>query len=57
MEYTQREIAIFLAGMKHARTQAILSGKGVTASNAITFEIQKLNLQAGVASHKGRIHG
>lgn len=55
MTYTKREIEIFIEGMKHARKLAIGTGKGHTASQAITSEIQHQNMRLSVAVHKGKI--
>lgn len=53
--YTEHEINIFLEGMKFARKLAARTGKGITASNAITVKMQEMNMQREVARMKGRL--
>lgn len=51
--FSEREVEIFLAGMKLARSLAIETGKGLTASNRITQELQHLSMRKEIVKHKG----
>lgn len=51
--FTEREVNIYLRGLKDGRTLAIETGKGLTASHAITEFMQTQNLRKEIVKHKG----